>query len=350
MPDYSIHFAFPGDLQTPSGGYHYDRRLIAGLRALGVEVIEVPLPHCLPALDGATLHTVQQTLAALPDRALVVIDGLAFGVMDQVAAMEHERLQLIALCHHPLSLESGLDAKTRARLQASEQRALACARATIVTSAHTRDILIEQFAVPADAITVALPGTDPAPFAACDGDPPRLLCIASLTRRKAHDVLVDALAEVADLPWQARFVGGADFDPDWARWLESRVKTLGLSERITFAGAINETAMEYQQADMFVLPSRYEGYGMVFAEALAAGLPIVAARAGAVPQVVPDSAGLLVPPDDSLALAAALRNMLTDDTLRRNLQAGAQQAAKTLPDWNDTASRVAQTLKEVASP
>jgi len=344
-----IYFAYPGDLDTPTGGYHYDRRLIEELRSMGVRVETVALPHCSSVPNQQILASVQQILAAIPDQAIVVIDGLAFGVLDEVAAAEAKRLRLVALCHHPLALETGLDERERQVLQVSEQRALSCARATVVTSGHTRQILIDQFAVPAESIIVALPGTDWTPFAPCDGDPIRLLTVASLTRRKAHDVLIDALSPLKSLHWQARFVGGQDFDPAWASGLQERVNVLGLSQRVEFAGAVEDTQVEYQQADVFVLPSRFEGYGMVFAEALAAGLPVLAARSGAVPDVVPETAGLLVAPDDTQALTEALRQILTSEALRRRLQAGARQAAATLPTWSDTATVVARKLKEVSN-
>ena len=347
MPD-CIYFAYPGDLDTPTGGYRYDRRLIAELRQRGLKVETLSLPHCAPQPDPGSLPRITEMLAALPDQAVVIIDGLAFGVLDTVAEVEAARLRLVALCHHPLALESGLDESLQAQLLASERRALACARATLVTSAHTRRLLVEQFALPHEKITVALPGTELAGFAPCSGKPPLLLTLASLTPRKAHDVLLTALAELKDLHWQARFVGDDSMAPEWAAGLRRQVDELGLSERIQFAGAVADSLAEYQQADMFVLPSRFEGYGMVFAEALAAGLPVVAARAGAVPDVVPETAGLLVPPDDSAALAAALRELLSHGSLRKDLQKGAQQAAANLPRWSDTGSIVADLLNKVA--
>jgi glycosyltransferase involved in cell wall biosynthesis len=344
-----IYFAYPGDIDTPTGGYHYDRRLIDELRSIGVRVETVALPHCSVAPNQKILASVQQILAAIPDQAIVVIDGLAFGVLDEMAVAEAKRLRLVALCHHPLALETGLDEPERRALMVSERRALSCALATVVTSAHTRQILIDQFAVPAARIIVALPGTDRVPFASCDGDPIRLLTVASLTRRKAHDVIIDALAPLKSISWQSRFVGGKDFDPAWAAGLEKRVNLLGLSPRIQFVGSVENTQVEYQQADVFVLPSRFEGYGMVFAEALAAGLPVLAARSGAVPDVVPETAGLLVAPDDTQALTEALRQILTSEALRRRLQAGARQVAATLPTWTDAATIVALKLEEVSS-
>jgi glycosyltransferase involved in cell wall biosynthesis len=342
-----IYFVYPGELETPTGGYHYDRRLIAELRSMGIGVETLSLPPCSGMPDQQTLDSVRQTLAAIPDQAVVVIDGLAFGVLDDLAVAEAQRLKLVALCHHPLALESGLTEKMKQTLLDSERRALSCAVATVVTSEHTRQLLIDQFAVAADTILVALPGTDRAPFAPCDGDPIRLLSVASLTRRKAHDVLIDALAALNSLPWQARFVGGKDFDPAWAESLQAQVHRLDLSQRIHFTGAVEDTQLEYQQADVFVLPSRFEGYGMVFAEALAAGLPVVAARAGAVPDLVPETAGLLVAPDDTEALTEALSNILSSEPLRRRLQAGARKVAATLPSWTDTASLVARKLEQV---
>ncbi|MBT5720520.1 MAG: glycosyltransferase family 4 protein [Gammaproteobacteria bacterium] len=342
-----IYFAYPGDLETATGGYHYDRRLIGELRGMGVEVETVALPNCSGMPDQETLNSVGQTLAAIPDQSVVVIDGLAFGVLDEVAVKEARRLRLVALCHHPLALETGLDERSRQSLLISERRALECASATIVTSGHTRQILIDQYAVPTERISVALPGTDQTSFAPCDGDPIRLLTLASLTRRKAHDVLIEALAPLESLPWQARFVGGMEFDPAWAKSLQERANKLGLSQRIEFAGTVEDAQAEYQHADVFVLPSRFEGYGMVFAEALAAGLPLIAARSGAVPDVVPEAAGLLVAPDDVDGLNAALQQILTSATLRQTLQAGARKVAVTLPSWTDTASLVARKLEEV---
>lgn len=342
-----IYFAFPGDLDTPTGGYHYDRRLIAELRCSGVTVETISLPPYSPVPTEQTLESVRQTFAALPDQSVVLIDGLAFGVLDEMATSEAQRLRLVALCHHPLALETGLDEQEREALFASERRALSHARATVVTSSHTRQILVNQFAVPFERITVALPGTDRVPFAPCEGYPIKLLTLASLTQRKAHDVLIEALSSLKSLDWRARFVGGMHFDPTWAASLQERANILGLSQRIEFAGTVEDTQREYQQADVFVLPSRFEGYGMVFAEALAAGLPVVAARTGAVPDVVPETAGMLVPPDDIPALTEALRQVLTDNALRLRLQAGARQSALALPSWHETAAIVAQALEEI---
>jgi glycosyltransferase involved in cell wall biosynthesis len=345
--DTSVYFVYPGNLDTPTGGYHYDRRLIEELRKQNIQVHTLSLPDRFPLADPQTLEMARDTLRAVPDDAVVLIDGLAFGVLDELAAEQSRRLRLLALCHHPLALESGLDEDQQRAFRASEQRALQHARGVVVTSPHTGRVLTTEFDVAGDRLVVALPGTERIPFARCDGDPLRLLTVGSLIRRKGHDILIESLAALSNLSWTARFVGDSRFDPDWAQHLQQQVSSRQLDERICFTGPLDQLQSEYQNADLFVLPSRFEGYGMVFAEALAAGLPVVAASTGAVPDVVPPSAGLLVPDDDTQALTDALRLLLTDSEKRRQLQAGARRAAEGLPEWSECARRVAQKIEEV---
>ncbi len=344
-----LYFVIPGELQTLTGGYAYDRELIRALQAAGIRVHHVVLSSRFPAPDAAALTDAGAKMAAIPDHALVMIDGLAYGVMDAIAEQEHQRLNIIALCHHPLALESGLDADLANTLFRSEKKALALACAVVVTSPATAALLKNRFDIAPENITVALPGTRKRSFAPCRGNPPRLLTVATLTRRKAHDVLITALSQIQDLAWSARIVGGDHFDPAWSGFVKNKSITLGLDHRVHFTGSIDDLNAEYTAADIFVLPSRFEGYGMVFAEALSFGLPVVAAHAGAVPDVVPASAGMLVPADDADALAAALRSILSQPERLQALRHGAQAAAAELPDWQDTAARVIRVLQTVAS-
>ncbi|MES2603315.1 MAG: glycosyltransferase family 4 protein [Pseudomonadota bacterium] len=344
-----LYFAVPGDLNTLTGGYGYDRRLLVGLRALGMQVEHHALAASFPAPDAAALSAANHWLQSLPDNATVLIDGLAFGVMDAVAAQHAERLRLIALCHHPLSLETGLSADKQQQLHQSEQRVLQIARAIVVTSTMTRRTLIEQFSIAGEKITAAAPGTDRRGFAACQGQPPILLTVATLTQRKAHDVLITALSQLQHLPWRARFVGGGEFDAEWTRHLLQQVQTAGLQSRIDFVGALTELHNEYIAADIFVLPSLFEGYGMAFAEALAYGLPVIAGRAGAVPTVVPASAGLLVEPGSVEDLRGALHSLLTDTALQQRLQSGAREAATHLPTWEQAAITVKELIMKVST-
>jgi glycosyltransferase involved in cell wall biosynthesis len=342
-----LHFAIPGDLETRTGGYAYDRRVIRELREIGWTVEHIRLPDGFPRPDAGAMAEAERMLAALPDGALLLVDGLAFGAMPRCAEREGHRLRVVALVHHPLALETGLDDADRRAFEASERQALAHARRVIVTSTTTAETLARDFGVSAERITVALPGTDPAPRSQ-GSTPPLILSIGTLTRRKGHDVLINALAEIRDLDWQCRIVGAADRDPAHARKLDRLIADLDLSARVTLAGEVEDPGAELARSDVFALASRYEGYGMVFAEALRQGVPVVGCRVGAVPDVVPPEAGILVEPDDHRALAEALRGLLANPARRRALADGAFAAGCRLPDWRSTAATISAALKDAA--
>ncbi|SMC87921.1 Glycosyl transferases group 1 [Fulvimarina manganoxydans] len=344
-------FAIPGDLSTPSGGYGYDRRLIEELREAGWQVDHLALPADFPFPDERALEETRAAFAELPDNALVLIDGLAFGAMPDIALAECERLRLVALIHHPLGFEAGLDAVSRDRLLASERRALTAPLAIVVTSPATKRTLVEEFGVSETDVTVALPGTRK-PAADSDGRrerevaDPHILAIGTIIERKDHATLVKALAQIADRAWCCTIVGNDQAEPETANALRDLVDTLGLADRILIHGAAVDVESFYRQADIFALASRYEGYGMVFAEALVHGLPIVACRGGAIPDVVPESAGILVEPGDVDAFADALRSLLDEPERRAQLSASGRAEGMRLPDWSDTARIVADLLKE----
>ena len=355
----NLHFVVSGDPAARTGGYLYDRRIVDGLPACGVSVRLHTLPDGFPDADAAMLHAADALLRGLPDAAVVVVDGLAFGAMPQVARAHARRLKLVALVHHPLSFESGLDAARARQLADSEREALACARRVVVTSAATAAALAEPggFEVPADRIALVEPGTDRVPPAAAaarvcreSGHGPQLLCVATLTPRKGHLVLLEALARLRARRWTLRCAGSTARDPLCARAVAACIESLGLAQRVTLLGELDRDALalEFSRADAFVLATRYEGYGMAFAEALAWGLPIVGTAAGAVAHTVPAGAGLLVPPDDIDALAAALARLIDDPALRKRLAQGARAAGERLADWPASCRRFARVVAEVA--
>ncbi len=343
-PHIPVYFAVPGDINNLTGGYGYDRELIKGLSQLGITVELLSLSAEFPAPSPAALTETARLFASLPDDALVIVDGLAFGVMDEIAQQQAKRVTLIALCHHPLALETGIDEEQATRLRASETSVLNAAHAVIVTSAATAQILVNDFSVTSDKIILARPGTHRQAFAEGNNQPPQLLTVATLTKRKGHDVLVKALAQIKHLQWQAKWIGSAAFDPEWVNYLRQLIQDSGLENRIELIGNLDDLTNEYANADAFILPSHFEGYGMAFAEALAFGLPVIAARAGAVPDLVPADAGILIPPADENALASAITELLTNHHYRQQLQLGAQRAALTLPTWEDCAAIVANLI------
>jgi glycosyltransferase involved in cell wall biosynthesis len=348
-----LAFLVPGRLDQLTGGYLFDRRIVDGLREAGRAVEVVELAGAFPDADAPARAAVAAALAALPDGAAAAIDGLALpGAADCLDA-EATRLRLVAFVHHPLADETGLSASECARFAEIEARLLGVMRGAICPSAETAAAL-RRYGIPAGRIAVVPPGTDKpraAPAARAAGAPLRLLAVASVTPRKGHLLLVDALARLTELDWHLRCIGSLTRDQATAAALRRAVAEHGIAERVTLAGEHppERLAAEYQAADCFVLPSFHEGYGMAFAEALAHGLPIVAARAGAVPDTVPDSAGLLVPPGDAAALAAALRRFIVDGALRQRLAAGARAAGAALPDWHQSVRRWAAAFDRLVA-
>ena len=348
MLNSDLYFVFPGNINTNTGGYHYDRRLILELQKLGKAVKTISLSEKFPFPDESALVHANDRFLSIPDDSIVIVDGLAFGAMKSVTEFHKNRLRLIGLCHHPLALETGLESLQKQSFLQSEAHALQCARHIIVTSKNTRKILIEDFSVAVSKITIALPGSDTYPFAKCKGLPPKLLTCASLTQRKGHDVLIDALSQLKHLSWTARFVGDKKLDPDWTSSLKKKVHASHLRDRVEFVGTVENLSNEYQDADIFILPSRFEGYGMVLSEALAHGLPIVSTSAGAIPDVVPESAGILVAPNNYSELAIALKKIIMDQNLRMKMQMSAQKIALNLPSWSRCAEIIINGMEAVS--
>lgn len=333
----TLTFALPGDITTLTGGYIYDRRMVQGLRDQGRHVDVLALPDSFPTPSDSDMRQALDALQALPADRPVIIDGLAFGALDPqgVAAI---RAPIVAMIHHPLAQESALPADLADHLWRTERANLAHARHVMVPSPHTRDMLIDRYDVPADRITVARPGTDCPEQPATTQDPPLILSVGILHPRKGHDVLIAALAALADLDWQAVIVGNP-WDAAHVADLQAQIAASGLDGQLELAGRVEADRLAdlYRKASIFALATRYEGYGIVFDEALSHGLPIVSTRAGAVPGTVPADAGLLVAPDDAPALAQALRRMLTDPAERAARAAAAARAGAALPGWSDTA-------------
>ena len=346
-----IVFAIPGRLDTPTGGYIYDRRIIEGLRAAGLDVGVKQLSSLFPFPDAAALGEAARELASIPDGTVVVVDGLAGGAMPEEIERERRRLRVVALVHHPLGRETGLTKDVARELEASERRTLGAVRHVIVTSQATSKTLVDDFDVPVDRLSVVEPGTDRGSRATgSEGGPIELLCVASVTPRKGHISLVRALAQLADLRWTLTCIGSMQRDPVTPLRVWKEVAKAKLNGRIVFKGELPHSAAIapfYDRADIFVLPTEYEGFGMAVAEALAHGLPVISTPTGGIDQLVGANAGILVPAGDVRALAAAVRRLITDHGERERLREGAWTVGSRLPTWEDAARRFGAVLASV---
>ena len=352
----AVHVVVPDgidDPARPSGGNTYDRRICRGLAAIGWSVHEHPVPGSWPRPDAAARATLTGVIAGIPDGGVVLIDGLIASTVPEVLVPEADRLRLVALVHTPLGDGQPGEEVPDARTQ--ERTVLSAAVAVVTTSTWTRRWLLDRYALRPAHVHVAEPGVDAADLAPGTAAGGELLCVAAVMPGKGHDVLLAALAMVRDLSWRCVCVGTLTRDPGFVDRLGHQAEEGGIGDRILFAGprAGADLDVAYAAADALVLATRAETYGMVVTEALARGLPVVATTVGGVPEALGRGAdgsrpGLLVPPGDREALAAALRCWLGDTVLRQRFRKVARERRVTLPGWSATAVQISRILAEVS--
>jgi glycosyltransferase involved in cell wall biosynthesis len=343
-----VYFAIPGDLNAPTGGYAYARHMLALLPQKGVRIEPLMLAGTFPFPDEKALRTTQEALCAVSQNEVLLIDGLAYGALP-ADILNTVKAPIIALVHHPLYLEAGLTAEQQATLYESEKAALRLAQHVIVTSPLTARIIAADFGVPEHVITIAVPGTLPAPRAQGTGDPLQLLAIGAVSPRKGYDILIKALEPLKAFNWHLTIIGSLTHVPPAVEALRELIIATGLEARVTLAGAVSDERMSetFAAADLFVSASLFEGYGMVLTEALARGLPIIASTGGAAADTVPEGVGFKVPSGDVKALSNALRTMLEKPDLRLSFGEKSWQAGQNLPRWQNTADIIAGVLAGV---
>jgi glycosyltransferase involved in cell wall biosynthesis len=349
----TVNFVVPDgidDLARPSGGNTYDRHVCRELVSLGWSVHEHAVPGSWPRPDAASFTALACALERIPGDAIVLLDGLVASTAPEVLVSQSRRLRLIVLVHMLLG-HRPVDDDTRIR----EGTVVSAAAAIITTSAWARRRLLELYSLPADRVHVARPGVDAADLASGTGTGGALLCVAAVTLGKGYDVLLDALEKLLDVSWHCVCVGSLDRDPAFVECLRHRSSARGLGDRVRLAGTRTGAELDrsYAAADLVVLASRSETYGMVITEALGRGLPVLAAEVGGLPEALgygQDGVrpGLLVPQENPAAFAAALRRWLSDAELRRLLRRAARERRNSLSGWSTTASIIAGVLAAAA--
>jgi glycosyltransferase involved in cell wall biosynthesis len=348
----TLHFVVPDgidDPARPSGGNTYDRNLCREFTSLGWSVHEHPVPGFWSEPDAASFAALDAAMRRIPDGGLTVLDGLIASPAPHVLAPHARRLRLVVLVHMPLGLRPGVDDAGEIRLR--ERAVLSAADAVIATSGWSRNRLMELYALTADRLHVAQPGVQPAELATGTATGEALLTVAAVIPNKGHDLLLDALARIPDLSWHWVCVGSLDRDPNFVEALRRRSREHGLADRVCFAGASAGADLDrtYAEADVMVLASRAETYGMVVTEALARGLPVIATDVGGVTEALGHGSdgtppGLVEPSENPVALADALRSWLTDVELRTRLRQAARERRESLRDWSATTSVIAGVL------
>jgi glycosyltransferase involved in cell wall biosynthesis len=350
----AVHFVLPDgidDPARPSGGNAYDRRVCEGLRSLGWAVHEHAVAGRWPRPDAASFAALARAVQRIPDGSVALLDGLLASTAPEVLVPQARRLRLVVLVHMPLGHRPADDAAHDTRMR--ERTVLSAAAAVVTTSAWSRRRLLGLYPLSADRVHVARPGVHAADLASGTASGAALLCVAAVTFEKGHDVLLDALRSVCELPWHCVCVGSVERDPAFVEGIRRRALDAGLADRVHLPGPRTGADLDrtYAAADLMVLATRSETYGMVVTEALARGLPVVATEVGGLTEAMGCGAdarpGLLVAPENPVAFGAALRAWLTDAGLRGCLRRAAGERRKSLSGWSTTASVLADVLAGV---
>jgi glycosyltransferase involved in cell wall biosynthesis len=346
-----VHVIVPegfDDPGQPTGGNIYDRRVCAGLADAGWEVLVAAVAAPWPVRGSGARADLARVVAAIPDGEAVLIDGL-IASSAAVELLPHTgRIRMTVLLHMPLGAAD--DTRHDAGAEPSERSVLRAAANVVVTSEWTRRQVLTRYLIPACRVHIAWPGVD---RVAVPARPVRghLICVGVLSRHKGQDLLVEALADLADRDWHCVLAGSLDRDPDFVEHLQTRITRLGYGHRIRLSGVLTGAALShaYSTADLLVAPSRAETYGMTVTEALAHGLPVIATAVGGLPEAFGSAAdgtapGQLIPPGDPAALAAALGDWLGDEGHRNRVRAAVRQRQPTLRGWGQTTQEVADAL------
>lgn len=348
-----ILFIVPGDINVPTGGYLYDRKIIEEWQKAYHSVELIQLDGDYPFPSDAEKQDALEKISMAGSCDIAVVDGLAGGAHPELMAKLADIVPTLALIHHPLCLETGLNEKEVIDLRQSEALGLKSVRAVVTTSVTTAKSVNQVFNFPSENVYSVEPGVER--HAVSTGTAEnivRLLCVGSIIERKGHRDLLQALGRLKHLDWHLDCVGSTDLNAPYYDEVCSLVARLSLEDRVTFHGSVERETLQslYERAHLFTLPSHYEGYGMAYAEAIVAGLPVIGTTGGAIPRTVPENCGILIEPGNLQELQNALNALINDSNLRQRFRTAAVNSRNLFPDWKGSASRFMTILQSTTKP
>ena len=341
-----VNFIIPGDSRQLTGGYIYNRKLIEGLSAAGNDVQIINPGNDFPFPGEQSRAKVSALFKSLPHGEAIIIDSLALGALNEFIPALKSKNRIIALMHLPLFMDPTYSEADRERFKISETQCLQQVDVVVTTSGHTKKILFE-LGIGEDKIHVITPGTENGPRILQYPDlPEKLLCVSNYTVNKNQSLLIKALTGLVHLPWTLHCYGNRKMDKSYYAQLQLTVTNLGLKDRIVLHGPVDHENLQriYHQFDLFVLPSQYETYGMVLAEALVHGLPVVAAHTGGIPQTIPKGTGMLFEPGNITSLRSILAKLFVDMVLYKNLCQKSKESRNQFSTWADSLNKIIRIL------
>lgn len=345
-----ILFVIPGDINLPTGGYRYDKEIVNAWKASGIDVELISLEGDYPFPSDQEKSNALDAVKKFPDADVAVVDGLLGGVLPEFIQKLSNAMPVVALIHHPLCLENGLNDKIAKALKTSEKKGLKFVSQIITTSPATTKTVSKLFGFDRSKIHTILPGVKRTQISrGSESQTTHLLCVGSIIERKDHKTLLQALSTLKYLDWRLDCYGSTEFDKELYAQIQDIITKENLSKKVTFHGAVSDERLDaaYATSDIFVLPSLFEGYGMVYAEAIVRGLPVIATTAGAIPDTVPETCGILVEPNNIEMLAQALEKLITNEEMLNKFRQNAINAEPTFPTWQNSATRFAEILKDI---
>ena len=348
-----------GSLDVVSGGNLYDRMLAEHLQRKEHVVDVISLPNRGYAMD--LLENVSPSLKRrLRDSSFAVMlqDELAHPSLFRIN--RNASTKLVSIVHHLRSSED------RPRWQNElyrrvEKAYLETIDAFVFNSETTRES-VEYLLQKKTRSVVATPGgdrlaggtevtTETVDRRARAKGPLRLLFVGNLIRRKGLHDLLTALAPLRDRDWHLDVVGSLERDPDYVADIRRRARTLDLAERLTLHGTFGGSLLteKYAKCQLLVVPSSYEGFGIVYLEAMSFGLPVIANTAGATDEIVRhESTGFLVQPGDTVSLGRQLERVMDDPDLLARMSLASLEAFRDHPTWKTSMEKVSGFLADLS--
>jgi len=347
----TIHFLIPGDINTLTGGYVYDKNIIEGLIKSGYTVNVHQLSNDFPFPSEENLKKCEAIYKSIPNGNPVFIDSLAFGPIHNILLMYQNKNPVIAIIHLPLTKNPNFSRAEREQFFLPEQNALKLANKIVAVSEFTKQIIID-YGIETSKIEVITPGVFKMPKKQSYPDnPEKILCVGSYLPGKGQLLLVRALAKLKHLCWTLNMFGIQNFDLPYVQKIQTEIIAEHLDERIFINPPISgdKLTKAYLNADLFILPSFFENFSMALNDALNYGIPVITTDGGGIPLSVPKNMGIIIPKGNETDLKQTIENVLTDSLLYKNLCNAASDYYKSANTWENSINLFQSLLKNINS-